>query len=505
MYPTLTHRQVLVIFSGLMLGMLLAALDQTIVSTALPRITGDLGGLEHLSWVISAYLLASTLGMPLYGKLGDLFGRKLLFQVAIGVFLAGSFLAGLSHSMSQLIALRAVQGLGAGGLMVLAQSIIAETVSPRQRGRYQGYFGAAFGLASIAGPLIGGFITDNLSWRWVFYVNVPFGILALVVISMVVPAGDRHVSPRIDVAGVALLSASVGLLVLITTWGGVERPWGSSFMVTAMGLDLLLFGTLIAVELRAVEPIIPVHLFRLRAVSTATSVSFMVGAALFGSLAFLPLYLQSVTGASATASGLALFPMMGGVLISSITSGRLITRTGRYKIFPIIGTALATLGFALLATLSADTPRWRVSAFMLVCGLGMGFVMQVVIIAIQNAVPIADLGAATGTANFFREIGGSIGIAALGTVFTTNLTHRLGTKVSGSTLNIDAIKALPADQHRFVVHALATSVAHVFVFAVPVMVVGFVLTWLMPEVPLRHSVDVPLEADVPGAALVEVA
>jgi EmrB/QacA subfamily drug resistance transporter len=488
----LTHRQIVVIFSGLMLGMLLAALDQTIVSTALPRITGDLGGLEHLSWVISAYLLASTIGMPLSGKLGDLFGRKLMFQVAIVVFLVGSVVAGLSQSMGQLIAFRAIQGLGGGGLMVLAMSIIAETVPPRERGRYQGYFGAAFGLASIAGPLMGGAITDNLSWRWVFYVNIPVGLIALVVITAVVPASERHERPIFDVLGTALLTVAVTLLVLVTTWGGVEHPWGSPLILGMILADVVLFVTFVGVELRAVEPIIPVRLFKVPAFRMSTTVSFILGLAMFGSLGFLPLYLQTVTGSSATRSGLALFPLMGGVLVSSILSGRLITRTGRYKVFPVVGTAVATVGLGLLATIGDHTARNVVSGYMFVFGLGLGLVMQVMILITQNAVPVSELGTATGAVTFFREIGGSIGIATFGTVFTTSLTNRMGSVPLDSSLSIDLIRRLPEPQRLVVINAIAESVSHVFLFAAPVMAVAFAVTWTIREVPLRRSTE-PVE------------
>ncbi|MCU1487352.1 MAG: Drug resistance transporter EmrB/QacA subfamily [Actinomycetia bacterium] len=499
MNPQLTHRQILVIFSGLMLGMLLAALDQTIVSTALPRITGDLGGLEHLSWVISAYLLASTIGMPLSGKLGDLFGRKLVFQVAIVVFLGGSILAGLSQSMGQLIAFRAVQGIGGGGLMVLAMSIIAETVPPRERGRYQGYFGAAFGLSSVAGPLIGGFITDNLSWRWVFYVNLPVGLVALAVITFVVPTGERHERPIFDVAGTALLTLGVSLLVLITTWGGVEHGWGSPLILGLIATDVVVLTAFVLVELRAAEPIIPVRLFRVAAFRVSTSVSFIVGLAMFGSLGFLPLYLQTVTGSSATRSGLQLFPMMGGVLVSSIVSGRLVTRTGRYKVFPVLGTALAFVGLALLATIDADTARNAVSAYMFVLGMGIGLVMQMMILTTQNAVPVSQLGVATGAVTFFREIGGSIGIATFGAVFTSSLARRMGSVPLDSSLSIDLIRRLPAAQQATVIDAIAESVSHVFVFAAPVMALAFLVTWSIREVPLRGST-----ASVEHGATVEV-
>ena len=497
--PQLTHRQILVIFSGLLLGMLLAALDQTIVATALPRITGDLGGLEHLSWVISAYLLASTIAMPLAGKLGDLLGRKLLFQIAIVVFLVGSVLAGLAQDMGQLIAFRALQGIGGGGLMVLAMSIIAETVPPRERGRYQGYFGATFGVASIAGPLVGGFITDNLSWRWAFYVNVPIGIIALVVITLVVPTGERRERARIDVAGAALVTFAASLLVLVTTWGGTEHAWNSPLILTMIVVDVVAFAALVVVELRAAEPIIPVRLFRVKAFTVSTTVSFIIGVAMFGSLGFLPLYLQTVTGSSATASGLAMFPMMAGVLLTSVSSGRAISRTGRYKVFPVAGTALAVVGLALLSTIDAETARNAVSLYMFVLGAGIGMVMQVMILTAQNAVAVTELGAATGSVSFFREIGGSIGIAAFGAVFTASLQRRLGGLELDGGLSIDLIRELPAAQQATVVVAIAESVSHVFLFAVPIMAVACVVTWTIREVVLRGSM-----APVEHGATVEV-
>ena len=486
-YPDLTHRQTVAIFCSLMLGMLLAALDQTIVSTALPRITGDLGGLQHISWVISAYLLTATVAMPLYGKLGDLFGRKLFFQIAIVVFLIGSVLAGTSQTFGQLIAFRALQGLGAGGLLVLAMTIIGETVSPRERGRYQGYFGAMFGLSSVMGPLIGGFITDNLSWRWVFYVNVPLGIVALVLVAAVLPKGSRHERPVIDWLGAALLTATVTLIVLITTWGGVEYAWGSGVILGLTAVAVLLFVVLIAVERRAPEPMLPVRLFRIPTFSVSTLVSFIVGVAMFGSIGFLPLYMQAVTGASATASGLALFPMMGGVVISSVIAGRIITKTGKYKAWPVSGTLIASLGIVLLSTIGADTSRLTVSAFMFVLGIGIGMVMQIMVLSAQNAVPLSFIGTATGTINFCREIGGCIGIAAFGAVFTSGLHARLGSFGKSTGLSLEIIKKLPRQEQVKVVSAIADSIAHVFVFAIPVMLTAFAVSWLLKEIPLRHS------------------
>jgi EmrB/QacA subfamily drug resistance transporter len=493
-FPVLTHRQTVAIFCSLMLGMLLAALDQTIVSTALPRITGDLGGLEHISWVISSYLLTATIGMPLYGKLGDLFGRKLLFQIAIAVFLVGSVLSGFSQSMTELIAFRAVQGLGAGGLLVLAMTIIGETVSPRERGRYQGYFGAMFGLSSVAGPLIGGFITDNLSWRWVFYVNLPLGILALVLVAAVLPKGTRHEKPVIDWAGAALLTVTVLLIVLITTWGGVEYEWGSTLIVGLIAVAVVLLGVTIAVERKAAEPMLPVRLFRIPTFSVSTIVSFIVGVAMFGSIGFLPLYLQAVTGASATNSGLALFPMMGGVVISSVIAGRFITRTGKYKAWPVAGTAIATVGIVLLSTIGAHTSSLIVSAFMFVLGTGIGMVMQIMVMTAQNAVPLQNIGAATGTINFCREIGGCIGIAAFGAVFTSGLHSRLGSfDMHSSGLSIDVIKQLPEAEQVRVIGAIADSVANVFEFAIPVMAAAFAVAWFLKEIPLRGGGASPVE------------
>jgi EmrB/QacA subfamily drug resistance transporter len=502
MTPQLTHRQTLAIFGALMSGMLLAALDQTIVSTALPRITGDLGGLEHLSWVISAYLVASTIGMPLYGKLGDLFGRKKLFQITIVIFLAGSMLAGVSQTMGQLIAFRAIQGLGGGGLMVLAMSIIAETVSPRERGRYQGYFGAAFGLSSIAGPLLGGFITDHLSWRWVFYVNLPIGLVALAVITAVVPVGDRHEKPTIDVKGALLLTVGVSALVLVTTWGGVEHAWGSPVIIGLIVATVVAGVAFVLVERRAPEPVLPVRLFGTnRTFSVSTSVSFIIGLAMFGTVGFLPLYLQAVTGSSATRSGLALFPMMGGVLVSSILAGRIITKTGRYKAFPVAGTAIGGVGLLLLSTIDAGTEPNVVSAFMFVLGVGIGMTMQIMVLATQNAVPMSQLGAATGAVSFSREIGGAIGIALFGALFTSGLHDRLGgTELPGGEgLSIDAIRSLPAAAQGRVVAAIADSVADLFIYAAPLFIAAFAATLLMREVALRRGT-----APVEHGATVEV-
>jgi EmrB/QacA subfamily drug resistance transporter len=503
----LTHRQILTIFGGLMLGMLLAALDQTIVSTALPTITGELGGLEHLSWVVTSYLLASTVSTPLYGKLGDLFGRKRLFQVAIVVFLVGSVLSGAARDMPQLIAFRAVQGLGGGGLIVLAQAIIAEVVSPRERGRYQGYFGAVFGAASVIGPLLGGWLTDAASWRWVFYVNIPLGAAALVVTSAVLPTGQRRGHPRVDYTGTAILTAAVSCLVLFTTWGGTEYPWGSPTIVGLAVASLVLLAVLVVVERRVPEPIVPIHLFSVRAFNVASSASVIIGVAMFGAISFLPLFLQVVNGASASNSGLLLVPLMVGLLSASMVSGQIITRTGHYRIFPILGTAVATVAMFLLSTMGTHTSQLTVSAYMVVLGVGLGLTMQTLVLAVQNAVTLQDLGAATSTVSFFRSMGGSVGVALFGALFNHNLAAKLGTRVAAggdgsSGFSPASIRALAPAQKLPLVAAFADSLTSVFLYAAPLLVVAFVITWLLREVPLRssaHAVDHARELSVAAA------
>ncbi|MBK5222091.1 MAG: MFS transporter [Acidimicrobiia bacterium] len=479
-----------------MLGMLLAALDQTIVATALPTIVGELGGLDHLAWVVTAYMLATTVSTPLYGKLGDLLGRKRIFQVAIVIFLFGSVLCGLATSMNQLIAFRAVQGIGGGGLMVLAQAIIADIVSPRERGRYQGYFGAVFGASSVAGPLIGGFFTDHLSWRWVFYVNIPLGVLALVVTALVLPEGVRRAKVKIDYLGSMLVMAGITCLVLLTTWAGTEYAWGSP---TVIGLGIgavVLLSAFIAVERRVEEPILPLRLFRDKIFSVSSSVSFIVGLAMFGCISFLPLFLQIVRGASATDSGLLLTPMMGGMLVTSIIAGRTVSRTGRYKIFPVTGTAVAALGLFLFSTMDVDTSYVQSSIYMVVLGIGLGLTMQILVLSVQNSVPVRDLGVATSAANFFRSVGGSIGVAVFGAVLSSRLAVELTSRMPadtpadlmGSSVTPEAVRALDPALRSNYLEGFSAALTDVFLVAVPVMLVGFALTWLLKEIPLRTSV-----------------
>ncbi len=373
----LSHRQIQIVFIGLMGGMLLASLDQTVVATALPTIVGELGGLQHLSWVITAYLLASTASMPLYGKLSDLYGRKLLFQIAIGIFLVGSILSGFSQNMLQLILSRGMQGLGAGGIMIMAQAVIGDIVAPRERGRYQGYMGTVFGVSAVAGPLLGGFFTDHLTWRWVFYINIPIGAAALIVTSTVLRLPYQRLSHRIDYLGAALMVSGVSALLLLTSWGGVEYAWGSPTIIGLGVAGVILLGVFLLQEGRATEPLLPLRLFREWIFSVGSSISFIVGMAMFGAVAYLPIYFQVVRGTSATVSGLRLFPLMIGVVLMSIASGQIISKIGRYRMFPIIGTAIMVVGTYLLSRLGVGTSPWEAAAYMLLLGVGLGMVMQV--------------------------------------------------------------------------------------------------------------------------------
>jgi EmrB/QacA subfamily drug resistance transporter len=485
----LTHRQILVIFSGLMLGMSLAALDQTIVATALPTIVGDLGGLNHLSWVVTSYLLAATVSTPIWGKLGDLVGRKRMYQLAIVVFLAGSVLSGLATSMAQLIAFRAVQGVGGGALIVLAQAIIADVVSPRERGRYQGYFGALFGACSIAGPLLGGFFTDHLSWRWAFYVNIPIGVVALIVTTAVLPASLTRRQVRIDLLGAGLLTAAVSGIVLVTTWGGSEYAWGSPLIIALSATSVILLGLFVVAERRAVEPILPLRLFNDSVFSVSSGVSLLIGVAMFGAISFLPLFLQVAGGISPTNSGLLLVPMSLGLLGASIFAGQVVTRTGRYRVLPIVGTAVAAFGMFLLSTMDPSTSRLVSGVYMTVLGIGLGLTMQVLVLATQNSVRVADLGVATSTVNFFRSVGGSIGVALFGAIFNSRLATELATTgvAVPDPVTPQAIEALPGADHTAVVDAFASALTMVFLIAVPVMLVGFALSLLLKEIPLRSA------------------
>ena len=484
--------RVRVVFGALMLVLLLASLDQTIVSTALPTIVGELGGLEHLSWVVTAYLLASTVSGPVYGKLGDLYGRKIVLQTAIAIFLVGSMLCGIAQGMGALIAFRAVQGLGAGGLIVTTMAVVGDLVSPRERGRYQGLFGAVFGVSTVLGPLLGGFFVDHLSWRWIFYVNLPIGVAALAVIAVAFhphAAQRRHV---VDYAGAALLAGGLTGVVLYTSLGGTTYAWDSPELVAMLVAGVSLLVAFVLVERRAAEPLLPLGLFRNRTFTTASAIGFVVGLALFGSITFLPLYLQVVKGQSPVTSGLQLTPMMAGLLVTSIVSGQLISRFGRYRPFPIAGTAVTTVALLLLATLDVDTPGWTISVYMVVLGLGLGMVMQVLVLAVQNAVAYEELGVATSGSTLFRQVGGSIGVALFGAIFANQLASELAARLPvGAALPGELSPALvdrlpPAVREPYV-DAFAAALTPVFVVAAAAAAVAFALTWLLRDVPLRTT------------------
>jgi EmrB/QacA subfamily drug resistance transporter len=492
---TRPRREVMLVFGALMLAVLLAALDATIVATALPTITAELGGLNQLSWVVTGYLLASTISTPLYGKLGDLYGRKRVFQAAIVIFLIGSALCGQAQGMGELIAFRTVQGLGGGGLIVLAQAIIGDVVSPRDRGRYQGVFGAVFGLSSVAGPLIGGFLVDNASWRWIFYVNLPIGILALAVIAVALRVPDTRREARIDLPGTILLSLAAGCFVLATSLGGQTYDSGSWQIVGLGVITVVATALLIPVERRAAEPVLPLGLFSSRVFTIAGAMGFIVGFALFGATTYLPIFLQIVNGASPTRSGLELLPLMLGLLITSIGSGQVIARWGHYRPFPIAGTAIMAVGFWRLSTMGPSTSALERSLDMLVLGLGLGLVMQVLVLAVQNDVDYQDLGVATSGTTFFRSIGGCFGVAICGAIFS----HRLGDELSGiaglpralasGSVTADQVAQLPAGVREAFVAAYADALTAIFLVCAPIAALAFVLAWLLPEKPLRRTIE----------------
>jgi EmrB/QacA subfamily drug resistance transporter len=506
----LGHRQIVAVLVGLMAGMFLAALDQSIVGTALPRIVSDLGGLNHLSWVVTAYLLTSTAATPLWGKISDLYGRRPIFQAAIVIFLVGSVLCGLSQTMPQLIAFRAVQGLGGGGLMAIAFSAIGDVIPPRERGRYQGYFGAVFGTSSVAGPLLGGWFTDGPGWRWIFYINLPVGAAALVITSLALRIPTVRREHSIDYLGAAAIVAAVSSLLLYLNWAGEERGWGAPGSLALLVAAVSLAALFVLVERRAREPIIPLGLFRNAVFRIGNAFGFLAGVAMFGAVIFLPLYLQAVMGMSPTKSGLGLVPMVVGLFTASIGSGQLITRTGRYKVFPIAGAGLMIVALALLSLLKVDTPYWQLGCFAFVFGFGLGLTMQTIVVAVQNAVPYRDMGAATSSTTFFRSLGGAIGAAAFGAVLANRLAHHLAERLAGTpgggraagidTNDIRAIQALVEPQRGMVLAAYTDALSDVFLVAVPFVALALVVALFLKEVPLRTGRAAAANDAAPGGS-----
>ena len=490
--------RIIPIFIALMVAMLLSSLDQTILGTALPTIVGELDGVQHMLWVATAYILGDTVVMPIYGKLGDLFGRKTIFLVALSIFIAGSVLGGFATNMELLIAGRAIQGVGGGGLMILSQAIIADVVPPRDRGKYGGFIGAVFAFSAVVGPLLGGLFTDTLTWRWAFWINIPLGIAAIATAAVFIrlPKRANHVTPTIDYLGTALIAIATTGLVLVTSWGGTEYDWDSIVIIGLIAVTVVSAALFVWAEARAAEPIIPLSLFRDRNFTITTVAGLLTGVAMFGAIGYMPTFLQIANGINATESGLLLLPMLAGLLLTAIGSGILMSKTGRYKWMPIVGSALIGVALVLFSTLTATTSPFVTGVYLFVLGAGLGLTVQVLVLIVQNSVPHKVLGTATAANAFFREIGATVGSAVVGSVFASRLTQQLadtfgtGESAEANSLTPAAINALPDELHDLISTAYADALAPIYLFLVPLMVISVAMLFFIKEVPLASTVPV---------------
>ncbi|WP_030850481.1 MDR family MFS transporter [Streptomyces sp. NRRL F-4474] len=502
--PEVKPRSVRVVLMALMIAMLLAMLDNMIIGTAMPTIVGELGDLEHLSWVVTAYTLATAASTPIWGKIGDMYGRKGSFLTSIVIFLIGSALSGMAQDMGQLIGFRAVQGLGAGGLMVGVMAIIGDLIPPRERGRYQGMMAGVMALAMIGGPLVGGTITDHMGWRWSFYINLPLGAVALAMVAAVLhlPRNAERRRPKIDYLGAALLTVAITSTVLVTTWGGTEYDWTSAQILGLGAVGVLSTAAFLYVETKAAEPVMPLHIFRSRNFTLMSVIGFLVGFAMFGGVLYLPLFQQSVQGASATNSGLLLLPMLLSMMAVSLVAGRVTTNSGKYKMFPIIGGGLMVVGMFLLATMDTGTTRLVSGLYMAVLGAGLGFLMQITMLVAQNSVDMKDMGVASSSATLFRTLGGSFGVALMGSLFTSRVTdtmsERLGPEAAGAAgsaqLDAASLAKLPEAVREAYQHAVAAGTHSAFLLGAAVAVLGFLAAWFVKEVPLRGAGPAPDDA-----------